>query len=203
MLLSGKIGKISLFCAQNMKILEKLSKMIKKKSVAKIFTLTIIGLLLLTACQAEATSVVSSELEIQIQPTASPVLANPTMEAFVFATSDDGFITLHGLLVVRDPLTILPGPDDAIYLVPMDSEDEGVTGIPQFIEGEVPQAEVDERTGEFVFVNIEPGKYAVVVLTKGGSQIPTRSMDDGTYSIFTFTIEQQDQNVELGSLSLP
>ena len=75
--------------------------------------------------------------------------------------------------------------------------------VAQFTVGEVPQADVDEQSGEFVFVDIQPGKYAVVVVTVNGSQIPTRLMEDGTFSIFTFTAEQQDQVVELGSLSLP
>jgi hypothetical protein len=160
-------------------------------------------LVIFTACQTDITATVSVDSELVVISKGSPGPGNPTMEPYEFATSRSGYITLHGQLVVRDPLTILPGPDDAIYLVPMDSEGEGVTGIPQFTVGEVPQADVDERTGEFLFIDIEPGKYAVVVLTKGGSQIPTRNMDDGTYSIFTFTVEQQNQSIELGSLSVP
>jgi hypothetical protein len=167
-------------------------------------TILILSLLVIfTSCQSNTTGTVSVDSELVVISTELPGPGNPTMEPYEFATSRSGFVTLHGLLVVRDPLAILPGPDDAIYLVPMDSEGEGVTGIPQFTVGEVPQADVDERTGEFVFIDIEPGKYAVVVLTKGESQIPTRNMDDGTYSIFTFTIEQQDQTIDLGNLSLP
>ena len=156
-----------------------------------------------TACQTDKTATVSIDSELIVLATESTGSGNPTLEPYEFATSRSGFITLHGLLVVRDPLTILPGPDDAIFLVPMDSEGEGVTAIPQFKVGEVPQADVDERTGEFVFIDIDPGRYAVVVLTKGGSQIPTRNMDDGIYSIITFTVEQQGQSIELGNLSLP
>jgi hypothetical protein len=40
-------------------------------------------------------------------------------------------------------------------------------------------------------------------MTMGGAQIPARSMSDGNYSILTFSAEQVDQTVELGSLSLP
>lgn len=176
--------------------------MTKRASISAT-TIILILLVIFTACQANTTATVSVNSELVVISTEPPGSGNPTIEPYEFATSRSGFVTLHGLLVVRDPLTILPGPDDAIYLVPMDSEGEGVTGIPQFTVGEVPQADVDERTGEFVFIDIEPGKYAVVVLTKSGSQIPTRKMDDGTYSIFTFTVEQQDQTIELGSLSLP
>ena len=175
--------------------------MTKIQSIAIIFTFSLF--ILLAACQSEpaATVSVDNELTMVTPEILEPV--NSELEPHEFATSGSGFITLHGLLVVRDPTSILPGPDDAIFLVPMEADGVGVTGIPQFTVGEVPQADVDEQTGEFVFVDIQPGKYAVVVVTVNGSQIPTRLMEDGTFSIFTFTAEQQDQVVELGSLSLP
>ncbi|MCJ7536482.1 MAG: hypothetical protein MUO57_13205 [Anaerolineales bacterium] len=171
----------------------------------KIITLLVGTFMLLVAagCQPATTSTEIVENVLNESPTAAPVQSSPTIEPYEFAVSESGYITLHGLLVVRDPISLLPAPDDAIHLVPVGAEGQGVSGIPQFTVGEVPQADVDERTGEFVFVNIEPGKYAVVVVTKGGAQIPTRSMEDGAYSIMTFTAAEVDQTVELGSLSLP
>lgn len=178
--------------------------MIEKYSI-KIITLLIGAFVLLVSagCQSAASSTEIVEYVVVEPATAAPVRGNPTMEPYDFVKSDQGSITLHGLLVVRDPISMVPAPDDAIYLVPVGAEGQGVTGIPQFTVGEVPQADVDERTGEFVFVNIEPGKYAIVVMTKGGAQIPTRSMEDGSYSIITFTAADVDQTVELGNLSLP
>jgi hypothetical protein len=176
--------------------------MTKKKSIAAV-TIVLVFSGIFAACQTESTATTSVDSELVVVSTEPPESDDATMEQYEFATSRGGFITLHGLIVVRDPTTMLPGPNDDIYLVPIDAEGAGVTGIPQFTVGEVPQADVDERTGEFVFVDIQPGKYAIVVQTKGGSQIPTRRMDDGSYSIFTFTSDQQDQIVELGSLSLP
>jgi len=178
--------------------------MIGKYSI-KIITLLIGAFFLLIAvgCQPAAAPTEIIENVVNQPPTDDSFPSNPTMEPYEFAESDTGYITLHGLIVVRDPLSMLPAPDDAVYLVPVGAEGQGVSGIPQFTVGEVPQADVDERTGEFVFVNIEPGKYAIVVVTKGGAQIPTRSMEDGSYSIITFTAAEIDQFVELGSLSLP
>ncbi len=176
--------------------------MTKLKCIAAA-TVILSTLAIFSACQVNPTATVSVDSELIIVTAESPGSEEPTMDEYEFATSQSGFVTLHGLLVVRDPITILPGPDDAVFLVPMDGEGEGVTGIPQFTVGEVPQADVDERTGEFVFIDIQPGKYAVVVVTKSGSQIPTRKMGDGTFSIFTFTVDQEDQIVEIGSLSLP
>lgn len=177
------------------------------KNQPKISILSILFILLATlvlaACQTDSATVVSTAPESPSQPTEKPISNNPTVESYEFAKSKDGYITLHGLLVVLNPTSILPGKDDAIFLVPMDSSGAGVTGIPEFTIGEVPQADVDESTGEFVFLDIQPGKYAVVVTAMGGAQIPTRKMVDGTFAIFTFTAEDENQIIELGSLSVP
>lgn len=178
--------------------------MTRKLALQIVITLIGIALLFLAAgCQPAAAPTQVVETVVIQPPTTAPAQSNDTLEPYEFAESEPGFITLAGKLVVRDPTSMLPAPDNSIYLVPVGAEGQGVTGIPQFTPGEVPQADVDERTGEFVFINIEPGKYAVVVITMGGAQIPTRSMEDGNYSINTFTEEHVDQVVELGSLSLP
>ena len=168
--------------------------------------------LLLTGCQGTNTPQANTGVtDIQVtvastvgstgaKPTRAPV---PTMEPFTFKSSEPGTVTLHGHLAVLDPVTILPGPDDAIFLVPMNDTGAGATTIPQFSVGEVPQAEVDERTGEFTFQNIQPGRYAVVILTKGGSQIPAKMMDTGSLAVITVDKASIDQTVELGTLRLP
>lgn len=175
----------------------------------------IVGLLVilvLTGCQAANTPQTNTgvtDIQVTVAPTVGSTGAKstrppiPTMEPYNFKPSDAGTVTLHGHLAVLDPVTILPGPDDAIYLVPMNDTGDGATTIPQFTVGEVPQAEVDERTGEFTFQNIQPGRYAVVVLTKGGSQIPAKMMDTGSLAIITVDKASIDQTVELGTLRLP
>lgn len=175
----------------------------------------IVGLLVilvLTGCQGASTPQANtgvSNIQITVNPTAGPSAAKPTrppiptLEPFTFKPSDAGTVTLHGHLAVLDPVTMLPGPDDAIFLVPMNQTGAGATTIPQFTVGEVPQAEVDERTGEFTFQNIQPGRYAVVILTKGGSQIPAKMMDTGSLAIITVDKSSIDQTVELGTLRLP
>ena len=178
--------------------------MTRKLALKLVTTLFGIAFLVIAVgCQPAAAPTQIVENVVNQPPTEAPAQNNETLAPYEFAESEPGFITLAGKLVVRDPTSMLPAPDDSIYLVPVGAEGQGVTGIPQFTPGEVPQADVDERTGEFVFINIEPGKYAVVVITMGGAQIPTRSMEDGNYAINTFTEEDIDQIVELGSLSLP
>jgi hypothetical protein len=158
------------------------------------------GLWAITSCSSPYQPTRDTKLVEQIE-VISTASVGPTFEPYDFRESDPGFATLHGHMVVLDPLTILPASNDAIYLAPMPEED--LTTIPQFIEGEVPQADVDERTGEFVFTNIKPGTYAVVVLSKGGTQFPTRKMADNTFAIFTIDQADIDNIVELGNLSIP
>ena len=52
-------------------------------------------------------------------------------------------------------------------------------------------------------MNVEAGRYAVVAVTMGGTQFPTRMWDDGSYAIFDITEEDMDQEVDLGDLTLP
>jgi hypothetical protein len=86
--------------------------------------------------------------------------------------------------------------------VPMPADDP-IAAIPQFEVGKVPQADVNEMDGEFVFNNIQPGQYAVVVITSGGAQIPVRKMESKDYAIFTLDASQADSTVDIGYLTLP
>ena len=80
---------------------------------------------------------------------------------------------------------------------------EGTKTIPPFSVGEVPQADVNEITGEFVFTDIQPGRYAVVVLSQSGAQIPARDYEEGNFAIITIVDKDIDRTVELGYLSFP
>ncbi|MCB9135603.1 MAG: hypothetical protein H6636_09260 [Anaerolineales bacterium] len=126
----------------------------------------------------------------------------PPYEPYVFKTSDPGKITIHGVLIVFDLFMMAPAANDAIFLVPIPSGST-VSTIPLFTIGEVPQAEVDERTGEFYFTNIEPGRYAVVVITSADAQVPVRRADDASLAIFTVEESDRDTTVELEKITLP
>ena len=181
----------------------------------RFFIASLLILLVLSSCQ---NSLPQSQGEQQypsvgeIQVTISPPTAAapeqqarqmpPTMEPYVFKTSEPGTLTLHGMLIVMDPTIMLPAPDDAIHLVPI-PEGEGISTVPHFEMGEVPQAEVDERTGEYTITNVEPGKYAIVVRTKGGAQIPARKMSDLSLAIFTFDASQKDTVTEVEPVRIP
>lgn len=169
----------------------------KRQAIALLLITTILFSTLVSACQkSEATptrSVSGSDIQVNI--------TGPTREPYQFKTSEPGTVSVHGTLAVLDPMSLVPAPDDAVFLVPI--ADVGISTIPEFTVGSVPQAEVDESTGEFMFTNLQPGQYAVVVITKGGAQIPTRFYESGNFAIFTLDSSQIDTTVELELLSLP
>lgn len=121
-----------------------------------------------------------------------------SMEPYLFKTSEPGTATLHGVMLVTDPMQSRPKEDDSIFLVPLAGEE--VMTIPPFEMGKVPQAEVNEVTGEFAFTNIAPGRYAVVVLTAGDAQIPARFFEQGSFAIITVKDTDLGQTIELDYL---
>ena len=162
------------------------------------FFLLLILIISLVACTGN-TPQATREITIgKVQVTGVP----PTQESYVFKTSESGAITVHGILVVLNPTAMIPASEDSIYLVPMPADDP-IASIPQFEVGKVPQADVNEMDGEFVFTNIQPGQYAVVVITSGGAQIPVRKMESKDYAIFTLDASQADSTVDIGFLTLP
>jgi len=164
----------------------------------------------LTGCQSPEEQ---SQVEIPTQdlehkdPYADPYLDTqtsyqpPTLVPYVFRTSNAGTVTIHGTLFVLDPVLASPDPNDAIFLVPL-PEGEGVTMMPSFQIGEVPQADVDERTGEFVFTDIEPGQYVVMVYTTANAKLPARN-EAGGFVIIKIEEENRDQTVEVEYLQIP
>ena len=129
-------------------------------------------------------------------PGSEQAASYPTPEPFVFPSSEPGNITIHGTLIVKSLMMMPPGLDDAIFLVPL-SPDDQIGTIPAFTVGEVPQATVDERTFEYTFTDIEPGMYAIVVLTIDGIQTPAKYFENGNRAILTLEESDRDQTVEV------
>jgi len=161
---------------------------------------------------ASATPPVSYPAPQVVYPGAYPTLGDPylapagsglpTHEPYIFKTSQPGTATLKGILAVLDPVVMMPAPDDAIYLVPLEDGEQGPSTVPPIEKGKTPQADVDERTGEFVFTNIKPGQYAVVVITLGGSEIPVRVFETNNLAIVTIQESDLDNTIDLGHLAL-
>ena len=158
--------------------------------------LAVVCLILLAGCKGtDSTRVIQPEISVTLLPTGMP-MGTP----YVFKTSEPGTTTLHGLLLVTNPNVMLPDPNDALFLVPLAGE--GVMSIPPFEVGTVPQAEVDERTGEYTFTNIQPGQYALVVLVVGGTQVPATFYKDGSLAIVKIEEKDRDQTIELDEIGI-
>lgn len=188
--------------------------------ILPVIVFLIITITVISGCTQQHNNTVTSSpsktltnVEVQISPinpTAMVIsrsgdsFVSPLSEpmSYKFATSEAGYATLQGQLIVVDPTMMLPRSDDAIFLVPI-SKDVHVVTIPQFETGSVPQAAVDEVTGKFVFTNIKPGQYMVVVITMSGAQIPPKTMEDGNLVIINVEDQQIDQITDLGFLRFP
>ena len=124
------------------------------------------------------------------------------LPTYAFRTSEPGFTTVKGEMVVRDPTVSVPDPNDAIFLVPL-STSEMVASIPPFQVGEVPQADVDETTGWFQFTDITPGTYVLMVLTIGNAQIPARPFAGSGLVVVKVKQEDIDKTIDLGKVAIP
>jgi hypothetical protein len=115
--------------------------------------------------------------------------------------SNNGFATLHGRLLVTDPLNAMPAEDNAIYLVPLPS-DQMVISVPAIPVDNPIQARVDNSTGDFVFSKIKPGKYVVIILTIFNGQMPAK-MDNGSLAVIDVQESDLNTTVELNFLRVP
>lgn len=164
-------------------------------------------LLILAGCQQSNSTTSEPEVAIAdvqfVTPTTMQSQISPTLTPYIFKTSEPGTVTIQSILVVVDPLLTIPDPDtpNPIFLVPL--PDQEISTIPSFNVGEVPQAEVDDTTGLFVFQNIPPGKYVVMVIVRGGIQIPAHDYETGNLAVVTIEESDLGQTIKLDAVSIP
>ena len=166
------------------------------------YTLFLLFLFLVIGCKSNEQNAQIGDTEIK-EVTIAPTSVQKT--PFVFSTSEPGTVTIHSQLLVIDPMIIAPDPKtpDPIFLVPLPDQNTSVMTIPSFEIGKVPQAEVNEATGEFVFTNIKPGRYIVMVLLISGQQVPASYYDTRNIAVVTIDSNGIDQMIELNALSVP
>jgi hypothetical protein len=164
------------------------------KPIVPFFYFFLVGILI-SGC----INTTNRDITITSYETTSIPVISPTFE---FPVSEPNFTTIIGELVVLNPTVALPSENDAIFLVPLIGL-ENVSSIPQFEVGEVPQAVVDESTGLFVFTNISPGTYIIMVETISAAQIPARKYDIEGLAIVNITDEDKNKTIDLGFLQFP
>ena len=136
-------------------------------------------------------------------PSAEQATRQAALKPLVFMTSEPDFITVHGTLFVMNPTTTIPGNDDPIYLIPLPTGDQNISTIPPIKDSGALQAQVDEGSGEFMFINVKPGQYVVVVREKSGAEIPARFIDQDSMAIVTLKESDLNQTIDLGNLRFP
>jgi len=101
-----------------------------------------------------------------------------------------------------NPIGIAPR-EDGLYLVRIEAEGEISMVVPSMDPETSLQASVDEVTGQFLFVDVPAGLYALVAMTDGGQQFSVRKFDTGEALMVTVEEEDLGRAVDLGMLRLP
>jgi hypothetical protein len=117
------------------------------------------------------------------------------------AGSQNNLTTLHGMLLVTDPDNAMPAADNAIYLVPL-STDQMVITVPSIPYDTAIQAQVKNETGEFTIKNVQAGKYIIMVLTIYKGEIPART-EAGSLAVIDVTESDLGKTIELNYLQVP
>lgn len=129
-----------------------------------------------------------------VVPTPIPTVPTPTV-------SPDG-ANVVGLLTIRDPTSMTP-EENGLYLVPIPPSEENVSfAVPTIDEETAIQAQVDARTGEFIFTAVPAGFYVLVARSDTGLQTSLRYLETG--QIVSFDVAELDygQVIDLGRLVL-
>lgn len=109
--------------------------------------------------------------------------------------------TLRGKLLVKDPDNAMPAHDNAIYLVPLTS-DQTVIMSPTINFDTAVQAKVDNKTGKFVFSRVATGKYLMMIVTIFDTQIPAHTLD-GNLAIVQVKAPDIGKTINLGDFVVP
>jgi hypothetical protein len=136
------------------------------------------------------------------QPTITPegYPAPPTMVPMTFPESEPGFATVRGQLILSDPLNAALEENDSVYLVPIPA-DQGLV-YPEFDEETAIRIVVDSRTGDFRFLNVPPGSYAMAAFTISG-RMSVRTFENSETVLLLINEDDLDTVVDLGRLRVP
>jgi hypothetical protein len=136
------------------------------------------------------------------QPTLTPqgYPAPPTLAPMVFPESDSGYATIKGLLILSDPLNAALVENDSVYLLPIPAG-QGLVN-PEFDEETAIRIVVDSRTGDFRFLNVSPGSYAIAAFTTSG-RMSVRTFETNETVLLLVDEDDIDTVIDLGRLRVP
>ena len=165
---------------------------------SRMLLLAIVITSVLTACRLSEPMPDTSPL---ITPADSPPSFTSPQPTPTY-TSRPGFATLYGVLFLMNPTIVAPR-EDGVYLVRIDIEGEVPMVVPAVGLEPSLQADVDEVTGQFVFIDVPPGLYALVTVTDNGQQLSVREFHTGEASVITVGEGDLGQMIDLGMLRVP
>ena len=125
-----------------------------------------------------------------------------TPTVYPFPTSKPGYATVHGQIVLTNPLTVAP-EHNGVYLVPLDQGTTDQSTIPVVVPGKSLQANVDETSGEFIILNVQPGHYQIVIRTEGGVQMPAHIYQNAEPATVLVNESDLNQTIEVGMIRVP
>lgn len=177
----------------------------KYKILTFITVLSLVFVLSLSACDGNKSGTAGTDMGIgyPISPTeidndlAYPLSEEPLEAPTLTTTQDSSSMsnfgsTITGKLVIQDQKSGFPG----IYLAQVLESANGDPVLTSLDKNNAPKASIDTK-GNFVFTNVKPGKYALLVDLVTSIFILTDT--DGKYRIFSL---EEGQKIDVGNINI-
>lgn len=131
--------------------------------IIQIFSLT---MLFVIGCSVQATQLTPNtttisplfQSEISPQMTNSPMTIHPSEPINLDATPQSGKANLRGHIETRETNVLL----GELFLAKAVSTSNPEIDLLELDETTAPRAQIDRATGNFIFINVEPGKYGLI-----------------------------------------
>lgn len=167
---------------------------VEAKIVVTLVALTLLATLLM-GCQ-ESSSFMSP---VSTSPLPSIVATDlsrptPTAQPLVFPTSRPGFATLTGIALRADTRTSIQNDLFLGEVIETTDPNRPIVGLDTT---EAPKAILDPNTGAFVFYDVPPGRYALVIWQPLGAPILVEDKVAGGTLLLTL---EPDDNITLGTI---
>jgi len=125
-------------------------------------------------------------------------------DVLVIKEAQSGSSEIRGRLVITDPMSLVPAKKSPLVLVSAASKVPDPPDLVKLDLTTAPQAEVDVSTGDFRFVNIPAGRYALIIQTESGLRFVARYLPSrGVVLVNIVKGATGEEVLELGQVSFP
>jgi hypothetical protein len=169
---------------------------VKVKLVKSMLLVVICLLVVIAGCTGPSPTPTLSPISVSPLATAvPPPAASATATPFIFPTSQPGLGTITGILLQRTTQATIPLGE--LYLGEVIETTEPGMPVVGLDKDAAPQALIDRDTGQFVFYDVQPGRYALEVWIPLSNYILVDDPNTGGTQFVTIT---GDESVELGTV---